>query len=354
MTAWGDRILFNDFNTLNYHRLQSYRMHRLTVSVLLLLSTISCFSQVSIVGRISNNVDGNPIPYVNIGIERSPVGTLSNMDGSFQLSIPEKYLQDTVLFSALGYERQAIAIQSLMKNTTLKIVLQEKITTLDQITVRAKKSKGKSFMLGNRFTKGGFLYADSLSAGAAMALLIDNKYPSYHADLHYPFYLEKLNIFIDKNSISTFKMRVRFLDRDTLSGLPTIDLFAKDIIITSSIKKGWFDIDLTHFGLQIDKPFFLAIEWIMEDQDRLSLLNQYAVYKRENPDKVYSDSTIVAGKKVGYWNYVDFTPGTHLGVSPLPFSLQHYTCYYRTNSFGEWKRAPVILTARLSVSSLEK
>ena len=136
-----------------------------------------------------------------------------------------------------------------------------------------------------------------------MALLIDNKYPAYQEDLHYPFHVEKLNIFIDKNSISTFKMRVRFLDRDSLSGQPTVDLFPKDIMITSSIKKGWLDIDLTRYGLVITKPFFLAIEWIMEDRDRLSLLNESAVYKRENPDKVYSDSTIVDGKKVGYWEF---------------------------------------------------
>jgi hypothetical protein len=317
--------------------------------VLFLLIFGNSFSQQIIKSRLLNHGDGKPIPYANIGIMNSSVGTLSNEDGTFMISIPAKHGSDTLIFAALGYERQFVPVQSFVNKEVTLITLTEKVTTLEQVVVSAKKKKEKSYSLGNRYAKGGFLYADSASAGAAMALLIENKYPAYHAELTWPYYLETVNLLIDKNSINNFKVRLRLLERDSISGQPTKDLISEDIIITSSIKRGWIEVNLRPYRIVINKPFYLVFEWIMDDRDRLALLNQYADFRRTNPDKVTSDSTVVDGKKIGFWSYHNFSPGTHVGISPIPFSLQNYTCYYRTNSFGEWRRAPVILTARVEV-----
>jgi hypothetical protein len=319
------------------------------LAVLILLNT-HCFSQHIINGKLINHTDSKPIPYANIGIENSPVGTLSNEDGSFQIFVPEKYDGDTILFSALGFKRRHVPVSVLTQALTNEIIMEEEPTILEQVIVSSKKKKIKSYALGNRFTQGGFLYADSISAGAAMALLIDNKYPSYHKDLSYPFTLKKVNIFIDKNSEENFKLRLRFLQRDAISDLPDKDLLKENIIVTSSIKKGWLEFDLLPYRFVASKPFYLVIEWIMEDKDRLALLNEYAEYRKANPAMVTHDSTVVDGKKIGFMSYHHFSPGTHLGVSPNPFSLNNYTCYYRTNSFGEWKRSPVVLTARVEVT----
>ncbi len=315
----------------------------------LIISFSNCFSQELVKGRLLDDA-GKGIAYANIGIANSSVGTLSNEDGTFQILISPRHNNDTLLFSALGYERQSIVVRSLAGRNEVVVRLKEKITTLKPVEVSARKGKQKSYSLGNRYTKGGFLYADSVSAGAAMALLIENKYPSYHAELAFPFSLSEISLFIDKNSIDNFKLRVRFFERDPASGQPSKDLFSENVIVTSSIRKGWIDIDMRPYNLMITEPFYLAIEWIMDDRDRLALLNQYATFRKTYPDKVRSDSTVVEGKKIGFWSYLGFSPGTHLGVSPIPFSLQNYTCYYRTNSFGEWKRSPVILTARVSVT----
>jgi hypothetical protein len=329
--------------------MRTLSMPKLAFLILSLLLTATCFSQHLITGRISASGDKKPIPYANIGIINTPVGTISNTDGSFQISIPEKHAYDTLLFSSLGYERQFIPVQSLIPQADVSISLTEKTTTLERVTVSAKKKKDKSYLLGNRLNNGGFLYADSVSAGATIALLIENKYPSNYAELAYPFLVEEVNLFINKNSADPFKLRVRLFQRDSVSGLPDKDLLNENVIINSSIKKGWLTIDLRPYRFIASQPFFLAIEWIMEDKDRLALLNLYSEYRKANPKKVTRDSTIVEGKKIGFWSYHQFSPGTHLGISANPFSLQHYTCYYRTNSFGGWKRSPVILTTRVMV-----
>lgn len=323
-------------------------MKNYIVTLIILQLSLTCFSQQVIFGKIESNADQKAIPYANIGIMNSPVGTLSNEDGTFTLSIPEKYLTDTVIVSALGFERTYIPVQHLIQNHRYIIRLPEKITTLQQVIVTAKKVKQKTYSLGNRYTRGGFLYADSISAGAAMGLLIDNKHPSYYKDLTYPFIVKQVRVFIDKNSRQDFKMRIRFIAPDSV-GIPGPDLLAKDIIFSSNTSKGWVDIDVSSHQFVATQPFYLVLEWIMEEKDRLSLLNEYAEYQKQYPERVYRDSTEVGGKKIGFWNYRHFSPGTHLGVSDLQFSLDHYICFYRTHSFGEWKRSPVVLTARVDV-----
>jgi CarboxypepD_reg-like domain len=349
------QFLYFDWNRISCSSIfdmDPHFMQKYGCLIALLFLSVNCFSQHIVKGRIVNGTDSKPIPYANIGIINSSVGTLSNEDGTFLISIPIKHRQDTLLFSALGYDRQFIPVLSLFNERDLVISLAEKVIILEQVIVSAKKKKEKSYLLGNRFTNGGFLYADSVSAGAAMALMIENKYPAYHSDLTFPCFVEDINIYIHKNSVDNFKIRVRFLKHDLLTGQPDDDLLAENVIVTSSIRKGWIKVDLRSYHLIVNESFFLVLEWIMDDKDRLALVNQYAAYRKTNPDQVKADSTLVDGKKIGFWSYLNFSPGTRLGVSSLPFSLQNYTCYYRTNSFGEWKRAPVILTARVSVSPL--
>ena len=98
-------------------------------------------------------------------------------------------------------------------------------------------------------------------------------------------------------------------------------------------------------------PFFLVFEWILDDKDRLELLNQYKDFRKAHPERVSYDTMFVRGEKIAYRNYQGFHPAAHFGVSPLQFSLNNYLCYARTNSFGEWRKTPVILTARINLTN---
>jgi len=324
-------------------------MNQAVCHIFFLLSALHSFSQ-TVSGKVLAQPGKEPMAFVNIGILNSTVGTITNQDGTFSLHIPVAHLDDTLLVSALGYGRRYVPVKALLGKSS-EIYLSEKVMTLQPVTVSARKDKQKSFALGNRFTKGGFLYADSVSSGAAMALLIENKYPAFHEDLEFPVYLEKAILFIDKNSMNPFRIRIRIMEYDSISGFPGRDLLTESVIETSSMKYGWLDFDLTSYHVQVDRPFFLVFEWIMEDKDRLNLLHHYATYRKNNPDKVTADTIIVRGEKIGFRNYLQFSPGTHFGISATPFSLKHYRSCYRLNSFGEWKNAPVVLSARISVSN---
>ena len=331
-------------------------MTKTLLATIALLTTINfSFSQKLIKGSVTDHQDKKPIPYVNIGIQNSTVGTISNEDGSFMVAVPDQHSKDTLLFSSLGYKTERIVVSQINPDHPLNISLKEQVTQLEAVTVSAKKEKRKTFWLGNKFSRGGNIYADSASAGSAMALLIENKYPAFHKDLTFPVFIEKALLNISINTFDEFKVRIRILDVDSITDLPGKDLFNENVIEKSKIRNGWVTFDLSSFNFQIDRPaFFIVFEWILEDKDRLGLIDQYKQYRKANPEKVTVDTMMVRGEKVPFYNWYNFKAGTSFGVSPIQFSLNNYKCYYRNNSFGEWKRASTILTARLLVSSQPK
>ncbi|MBN1158738.1 MAG: carboxypeptidase-like regulatory domain-containing protein [Bacteroidales bacterium] len=75
-----------------------------------LLLIICCSFQVSaqrtvVSGRVTDADTEKPVPFVNIGFMHSLVGTISEMDGTFYLSVPSSArITDTLIFSSIGYE----------------------------------------------------------------------------------------------------------------------------------------------------------------------------------------------------------------------------------------------------------
>ncbi len=69
-----------------------------------------CFAQNYIQGKIVDE-KGEPVPYVNIGIENTYIGTISEMNGGFELKIPEKFITEVIRFSSIGYKKILIPIK---------------------------------------------------------------------------------------------------------------------------------------------------------------------------------------------------------------------------------------------------
>lgn len=313
------------------------------------LCTASLQAQIGIKGKVLDGKNNQPIPYANIGIIDTRVGTISDGDGTFSLAIPVENAADTLTFSALGYKLKSIPVSAWSES--MDILLFQKETLLQEVTVRAKKDKVKEWELGNRYEKGGLNMSSGVdaNAGASVALLIENKYPSYHEELSYPVFLESAKLKISDNTTGPFKIRVRLYEVDPLTGAPGVEFLDRSIVLESDIKKGWIDFDLSQYNIRVGGPFFLAFEWIMEESERNELKEIYRNFEQQYPERVVMDSTLVDGKVIPTLHYIHFLPGTAFGVSLIPFSLEHYTCYSRYNSLGKWERAAYILTARVSV-----
>lgn len=84
-------------------------------------------------GRLTdeNNKD---IPFANILIKNTTIGTISNETGYFQLNYPKELEKDTLSISCIGYESVALAINKFVGT----IKLQSKDFVLNEVTINAK------------------------------------------------------------------------------------------------------------------------------------------------------------------------------------------------------------------------
>lgn len=94
-------------------------------------STIGDFDQQSVVtGTITDATTGQVMPGVNIQVKGTTVGTISNIDGAYSLSVPD--LNTTLVFSFIGYITQEAPLGG---RTRLDIALKEELTQLEEVVV---------------------------------------------------------------------------------------------------------------------------------------------------------------------------------------------------------------------------
>ncbi|GAA0893025.1 hypothetical protein GCM10009122_27040 [Fulvivirga kasyanovii] len=304
-------------------------------------------AQINITGKVLTSKGGEPIPYANIGILNSEIGTISNADGTFALIIPEKYHNEHLIFSSIGFTRKSIPVVTIKADRELSVLLEEKVVTLNAVTISAQKEKKKSRQFGNgkSLLLSGQLYSDTLSAGSAMALFIDKKdYP----DLTY---IQKVSLYIAKNKFPSFKVRLRFLNIDHETLKPGADILHEQVIETSDLKKGWLDFTLPH-NLEIrEQSFYIMCEWILDSKDRQYIADKYAEYMELYPDRVSYDTVLVQGEKLVIPKVSMVVAGTVFGTTHSKADLEENSCFYRTNSFGEWKRSAGVLSVKLELSN---
>jgi serine beta-lactamase-like protein LACTB len=311
--------------------------------------SIPAFSQQLITGKIMNSNNKEPIPYANIGIRSSGKGTISNKDGSFSIAIDAASRKDTLIFSSLGFIERKIPIHLLVAKKEISIYLDEKALTLQAVTVKANAEKNKQYTWGNTDVGGGVMEADTTYAGRAMALLIKNE--DAEKGLNFPVFLENAKLRILRNNLSSFKVRIRIMDV-AADGKPGKDLLEKSIVVQSTMRKGWLQFELSSLDLEVNSPFFLVFEQLLDLSDRAAIADGYREFIRDHPKKLVTDSVEFEGKKVERQilkGGIDL-PGVFIAVSTASWAIQKYACYVRKTSFDDWTKERGIITATITVS----
>lgn len=93
---------------------------------------------IRIVGKLTNDKNNEPIPFANIGVLGSYIGAASNMDGVFELKIPDSLIDKTIQASAVGYSTFAASIRNCMQTDTLLIKLTPKNYSIAEVEVMAE------------------------------------------------------------------------------------------------------------------------------------------------------------------------------------------------------------------------
>lgn len=97
---------------------------RFLLLLFLLFSTIVSVSAQGIRGRVANE-KGEPVPFANIYIPKLSTGTTSNIDGKYELKLPEGKWE--ILFQYLGYQTQtmALTIDKTFQEINVKLMAQD-------------------------------------------------------------------------------------------------------------------------------------------------------------------------------------------------------------------------------------
>jgi len=221
---------------------------------LLLISFISIttFSQNSISGKIINAENNEPLLYVNIGINNKTVGTVSNKNGLFTLSLNSKITQkDTVVFSYIGFKTKKYLLSELKTKNNI-VLLHIENNELDQVIITSKKIVLKPKKIGRSVKGLGLMHAnfysyyekgvdDRLSKEMGMKLKIKKNCQ-----------IKNLKFNITSNDFTSLKFRVNFYKIE--GGIPTELLVHKNIIF--EIKDnfiGWYTVDLENYKINLKK-----------------------------------------------------------------------------------------------------
>ena len=97
---------------------------------------------------IVRDANGEPIPGVTVSVAGSTVGTVSDLEGKYSLSVPEG---STLVFSFIGFETQSVAVGD---RSIVDVVLAEDLQNLDEVVVIGYGTTKKVNLTGSVSTIG--------------------------------------------------------------------------------------------------------------------------------------------------------------------------------------------------------
>lgn len=117
-------------------------MKNLFLAIILLLGSAAA-AQVTLTGTITDE-KGETIIGANVVMKNSTVGTITDFDGIFELTVPDAFV--TVVISYIGYTTQEIPLRG---KTTLALVLREQAELINEVVVIGYGTQRKSDLTGS-------------------------------------------------------------------------------------------------------------------------------------------------------------------------------------------------------------
>ena len=93
-----------------------------------------------IAGTLLDKETGVPIPSATVGVRGTSVGSITNQDGEFKLSLPDSLRQAPVAFSHIGYISQDIELSALSGRHNV-LSLEPKVVPLQEVVIRRSDPK---------------------------------------------------------------------------------------------------------------------------------------------------------------------------------------------------------------------
>jgi hypothetical protein len=281
-----------------------YAMMAGVVLTLFCSSFLMAQDTLKLVGSVYDSATRKPIQYVNIGIARQGIGTVSNDSGTFVLNIPAEKSNGSLTFSCIGYQTKKIKIVTHPAGKPIAVFLSPEVVQLKQVEVLSKKIKIKTKGNESRMSAIVFVVSHSFSLGVESGCVI--KLPDK------PVYIKDFNFHIVTNNTDSVKFRLNIYAYD---GKAVGDnLLQQNIYFTVPGKMlGDFTVDLNKYHIVVQGDVFVAIE-VVDIYSRP--VNPDIKNDEYKYDRLYISGTVFGSKclrrKTSFGNWVKFEgiPGT--------------------------------------------
>ena len=261
------------------------------------LLTFSVSAQ-TLKGSITDAKTGEALPYVNVGVIGKNIGTVSDDDGTFTLTIPAGHENDTARVSMIGYKDMELTVAALHKHllATPEIKMKPYTIEMEQVVITNKKEKQK--LLGNKTESktisAGFT-SDKLGHEIGMVMKIKGA----------PSLLKTFSASIASEDNPPVKLRLNFYS--VKDGQPHELIINKNILVNVPKNASLLVVDLTPYNIMVEDDFFVSLEWLEEASKRIQfsagLLAQPFFARQTSQGNWYKVSGVGIGFTVDtvYW-----------------------------------------------------
>lgn len=122
--------------------MQGRLIFRVGIMCFILLFTTKVFAQNKISGTVKTTA-GETLPGVSVVIKGTTKGTVTDIDGNYQISVPDE--DATLVFSYVGYDKAEVKVDG---KSEINVTLKEEVSELDEVVVIGYGVQQKSDLTG--------------------------------------------------------------------------------------------------------------------------------------------------------------------------------------------------------------
>ena len=233
-------------------------MNKPTLLIIVLALNSILFSQeIEMTGTISDSKTGRAIEFVNIGVFNKNIGTVSNANGQFSLTLAPEFSTDSLTVSHVSYETIKIPI---LTSKNIEITLEPRSNELEEIVItnKKKKTRKKGVKSFNRLLWLGATARNDDILENAQRIQIPNKTSVR---------VKNVNFLLRKGFASdSCLIRINFYKNDNY--YPGERIVFENIIEKKFIEPGWMTFDLADYDVYIENDFYVGVEFIPDFKNK--------------------------------------------------------------------------------------
>lgn len=233
-------------------------MNKLSLLVFLLVSLV-VFPEKSIAqslqGQTIDQSTLEPIPYVNVGVLHQQMGTVSNENGDFSLSLSGVNPEDTLKISSIGYNPLVFTVAEARAFTEKKAFsLAPKEVMLDEVVIVPKDYKLRTVGNDNTpdFMQAGFT---ENKLGYELGVKMKSRKPAF---------IEEVYIEIASCTYDTIFYRLNIYEM--VDGVPGRNILRKPIYLTYTSEeiKDILTVNIKDQYVRVDGHFIVSLELVRD------------------------------------------------------------------------------------------